>query len=79
MLVITNSIQPVKRARELEYYYYKLYYTIDNFNLPAQKISKLWDEQDKYIDLLETKLRKASQQDPLMKSKLLNKNWTEVC
>ena len=48
--------------------------TIDNFNLPAQEISKLWAEQENYVDLLETKLRQASQQDQLLKSKLLNKN-----
>ena len=44
----------------------------DHFELPAQEISRLWAEQDKYIDLLESKLRKASQQEQLMKSELSN-------
>ena len=46
--------------------------SIDHFELPAQEISRLWALQEKYIDLLESKLRRASQQEQLMKAKLLN-------
>ena len=51
--------------------------TIDHFNLPAEEISSLWAEQDKYIDLLESKLRKARQQKQFMKSrsKIIEKNY----
>ena len=37
--------------------------SIDHFELPAQEISRLWALQEKYIDLLESKLRRASQQE----------------
>ena len=46
--------------------------SIDHFELPAQEISRLWALQEKYIDLLESKLRRASQQEQLIKAKLLN-------
>ena len=47
--------------------------TIDHFNLTAEEISRLWADQDKYIDLLESRLGKASQREQKMMSKLLKK------
>ena len=49
--------------------------SIDHFELPAQEISRLWALQEKYIDLLESKLRRASQQEQLIKAKLLKLKW----
>ena len=37
--------------------------TTNNFNLTAEEISRLWDKQDQYIDLLESRLRKTSQRE----------------
>ena len=47
--------------------------TIDHFNLTAEEISRLWAAQDKYIDLLESSLGKATQREQKMMSKLLKK------
>ena len=47
--------------------------TIDHLSMTAQEISRLWADQDKYIDLLESRLGKASQREQKMMSKLLKK------
>lgn len=49
---------------------------IDDFNLPAQEMSRLWAQQDKYIDLLESKLEKmsrVSQREQMFMFKLIKK------
>ena len=40
--------------------------TIDHFTMTAQEMSRLWADQDKYIDLLESRLEKGSQQEKRM-------------
>ena len=50
--------------------------TIDDFNLPAQEMSRLWADQDRYIDLLESKLGKmsrVSQREQMFMFKLIKK------
>ena len=45
--------------------------TIDHFTMTAQEMSRLWADQDKYIDLLESRLEKGSQREQRMMSELV--------
>ena len=45
--------------------------TIDHFTMTAQEMSRLWADQDKYIDLLESRLEKGSQWEQRMMSELV--------
>ena len=47
--------------------------TIDHLSMTAQEMSRLWADQDKYIDLLESRLEKGSQREQRMMSELVKK------
>ena len=47
--------------------------TIDHFSMTAQEMSRLWADQDTYIDLLESRLEKGSQREQRMMSELVKK------
>ena len=50
--------------------------TIDHYSMTAQEMSRLWAEQDKYIDLLESRLReseKTSRREQTLMTKLIRK------
>ena len=48
--------------------------TMDHFKLPAEEISRLWALQDKYVDLLEIRLRTASHRVQVGLTKLIRKD-----
>ena len=50
---------------------------IDNFDMTAQEMERLWDEQDKYINLLESQLRKSEKKVQMLRSQMFQ-NRLEV-
>ena len=46
---------------------------IDNFNMTAKEMERLWAEQDKYINLLESQLRKSEEKVQMFRFKVIQK------